>query len=660
MRHYRGRDQLLAHPAPKVLTVHEVLLHAAKTHGANPMLGARKLVKVHEETKEVVKIVAGKEVREKKTWQFSELGPYSWSSAQELLQRATAIGSGLVGLGYKKGDKACIYAPTGIDWQASAHGCWTQGMVIATAYDTLGTSGLLHSLNEPSIPVIFMHASLFPTLTAIVRETTHLRHVIHYGTPTSPKHADELLAAGASRGIQLISLDQLTARGTTNPVPTNPPANADLCCIMYTSGSTGAPKGVMISHGNIVAALGGVQATLNGVLTDKDTYMAFLPLAHILELVVESYCLYVGTRLGYGTVRTLTDASVRNCRGDIAELRPTIMCGVPAVWDTIKKGVLAQIAKQPPLVQRIFWLMYKLKQFSLLHALPFGWIADAVAFKKVRAATGGKLRIALSGGAPISADSQLFLSTVLCPVVQGYGMTESIGMAALYTPELAFSTNNVGAPVPCVEMQLVDVPEAGYTTSRAPMQGEIWVRGPAVCMGYFNQPAMTKEVFTEDGWLMTGDIGEFMPSGQVKIIDRKKNLIKLSNGEYIALERLESVYAGSKYVARLAVYADSERSYPIAIVQPVPAAVEAAAKANGIAFDSWEQLCHQKVIAAAVLDDLKAIAKSNKFAAAEVVQAVVLADEEWTPINDMLTAAMKLQRRNIIKHYKSEIERVYV
>ncbi|KAI9183293.1 long-chain fatty acid-CoA ligase [Blastocladiella emersonii ATCC 22665] len=659
-RHYRAKDGLLTTPNPAIKTIHDLLVFAAREAGNSPMLGSRKLLRIHEEQKLVTKVVAGQEVKETKTWQYYELTDFRWITAKEALARSLTIGAGLVKLGFNVGDKACIYAQTCAEWRLFAHGCFSVAMTIATAYDTLGASGLLWSLNEPQIPVIFMGAQLIPTLTSIFAQTTHLKHVIYFGD-VKPEHLDALRAAAAKAGrpLSLHTLEELEALGLTNPCPVREPEPESIACIMYTSGSTGNPKGVMLTHANIIAAIGGIKAVLNGVLTPNDCFLAFLPLAHILAFVVECYLTHIGIRIGYGSPKTLTSASTRNCEGDLATLKPTVIVGVPAVFGLISKGILAKVAGMSPLVQRVFWAAYKLKKFALFSGVPVGWIADALVFNKVKAQTGGRLRIALSGGAPIAEETQLFLSTVLAPIVQGYGATEGCGMAALYSPEIAFATKNVGVPVACGELKLVDVPEAGYFARANPPRGEVWVRGNAVMRGYYNQPELTRETLTEDGWLMTGDIAQFNPDGSLQIIDRKKNLVKLAHGEYIALEKLEAVYGESKYVARLCVYADSLRSYPIAIVQPVPAAIEALARAEGITFDSWEQLCYQKLIADAILADLKAVAKRNTFVPAEVVQAVVLADEEWTPQSGLLTAAMKLQRRTIVDRYKSEIEKAY-
>ncbi|KAI9183062.1 long-chain fatty acid-CoA ligase [Blastocladiella emersonii ATCC 22665] len=661
-RHYRAKDALYATPDPAVTTVHELLVSAARTKGDRPMLGSRKLLRVHEEEKLVTKVVAGNEVKEMKTWQFYEMSDYQWITTQEFLDRSLEIGAGLVKLGFNVGDRACIYAQTSAEWRLFAHGCFSVNMTIATAYDTLGESGLLWSLNEPQIPVVCMGAQLLPTLTCVFAETTHLHTVVYFGD-AKPAHLDALraTAAEAGRKLALYTLDEVMALGVAHPCAVRAPKADDVACIMYTSGSTGNPKGVILTHANVVAAVAGVHGSLNGELTSDDVIVAFLPLAHILAFVVESYLTWIGARIGYSSPKTLTGASMRNCEGDLVTLKPTIIIGVPSVFGLITKGILGKVAAMPPLVQRVFWAACALKKLSVFSGVPLvGSLADALVLNKVKAQVGGCVRFALSGGAPIAEETQVFLSTVISPMKQGYGGTEGCGMAALYSSEIAFHTKSIGPPVPCCELMLVDVPEGGYLARADPPRGEVWVRGPAVMRGYFNQPELTHETLTADGWLMTGDVAQFHPeNGTLQIIDRKKNLVKLAHGEYIALEKLEAVYGDSKLVGRICVYADSLRTYPIAIVQPIPAAIEAVARDAGIAFDSWEQLCHQKLIADAVLSDLKTIAKRNKFAPAEIVQAIVLADEEWTPISGYLTAAMKLQRRTILEKYKTEIEKAY-
>lgn len=189
-------------------------------------------------------------------------------------------------------------------------------------------------------------------------------------------------------------------------------------------------------------------------------------------------------------------------------------------------------------------------------------------FRQAKQATGGRLRLAMNGGAALSKSSQEFLSTTLVPVLQGYGATESCGMAAIMKPKF-FQVGSVGVIVPSVEIKLHDYPEAGYLSSNNPPQGEIWLRGGSVIKGYYKRPDLDKESFTEDGFFKTGDIGQFAADGTLSIIDRIKNLVKLRSGEYLALEKLESVYGSTDIVQNICIYADGDADKPIAIVVPV-------------------------------------------------------------------------------------------
>ncbi|KAF9570554.1 long-chain fatty acid-CoA ligase, partial [Lunasporangiospora selenospora] len=397
---------------------------------------------------------------------------------------------------------------------------------------------------------------------------------------------------------------------------------------------------------------------LDQYVREGDVLLAYLPLAHVLEFLVENVCLYWGITLGYGTIRTLTDNSVRECQGDIKELRPTLMTGVPAVWETIRKGVVAQVSQSSPLVQRIFNAALSAKGWCFDRKIggPLTSFLDTLVFNKVRQQTGGRLRYALSGGAPISQETQRFLSTALCPILQAYGMTESCGMCAILTPEV-FNYNRVGSPVPCVEVKLVDVAEAGYFATDEPHQrGEVWIRGPSISSGYFKNAEETAAALTSDGWLRTGDIGEWHEDGTLSIIDRKKNLVKLSHGEYIALEKLESVYKSTAYCNNICIYADAMQSKPIAIIVASEPRIMELAKSKGIEGHDFEALCKDKVIVKAVLESCLATAKRAGLKPAEMLQGIYLEHEEWTAVGGLLTAAQKLKRKEINVAYAEQIK----
>ena len=244
-------------------------------------------------------------------------------------------------------------------------------------------------------------------------------------------------------------------------------------------------------------------------------------------VTVEQVLIGVGVEIGYGSPRTLTDVSCKNCRGDLTELRPTLLAGVPIVWETIRKNILLKVQEQRPRRQKIFWGAVELKWWLMSCGLPTG-ILDSIVFKKVQQATGGRLRFALSGGAAIAQETHKFLSVALCPIMQGYGMTETCGVIAIQTPNL-HALNSVGQLFPCLEMKLVTVAEIGYFADHDPPQGEIWVRGQNVMSGYYKLEEETKATLTADGWLKTGDIGQFAPDGTLSIIDRRKTCCAFSS-----------------------------------------------------------------------------------------------------------------------------------
>lgn len=280
---------------------------------------------------------------------------------------------------------------------------------------------------------------------------------------------------------------------------------------------------------------------------------------------------------------------------------------------------------------------------------------------------GGRLRFLISGGAPLSAETQKWFGVCLgCPVLQGYGLTETCAGGTLTHSEDR-QYGHVGAPVGCTEIKLVDVPDMGYTSHDTNSQGlptprgEICMRGANVTSGYYKLPEKTAEAFVEskDGgvWFHTGDIGMWTPEGNLKIIDRVKDLVKLSHGEYVALGRLESQFRASEYVDEIMVYADSLQSYVIALVNPNEARLMAEAKARNLSGD-LASLLRNADLKQAVLDSLKDISKKAKHHKYEYVAKIDFT-EQWTPQNQMLTEAFKLKRNNIVGKYEEKLDALY-
>ena len=229
-------------------------------------------------------------------------------------------------------------------------------------------------------------------------------------------------------------------------------------------------------------------------------------------------------------------------------------------------------------------------------------------------------------------------------MLSGYGLTETANMGALTDP-LAWTDAALGELPGCIEIKLVDFPDAGYYSTNKPPQGEIWIRGGSVTKGYLNMEKETKESFTDDGWFKTGDIGEFNSAGELRVIDRKKNLVKTLNGEYIALEKLESVYRSCSVVGNLCVYAAEDQSKPVAIVFPNEANLKLAASENGIKGNGLEDLCHNQKVNAIVLKEMQKVGKGGGLNGIEILEGVVLSDEEWTPQNVSLTFPMPCDLR---------------
>ena len=645
-RNIRTKDALQSTPEPDVKTLYDIVRRASEKYGNAKALGKRKLIKLHEENKKVKKVVDGKEQEVDKKWTYYELSDYNYFSFSEYEQLVLKVGSAFRSLGLEpRKDRVHIFAATHPHWLAIAHGSHSQALSIVTAYDTLGEDGLKHSLLQTNAKAIFLDPHLLTKLINPMKEAKDIQHVIYNDddAPSSKMEPEKMQEnvkklKDAHPHLNVLSFSEFIKMGEgkkTDPTPPNP---EDLACIMYTSGSTGTPKGVLLTHKNVMAAIAGVNIIVGPYIGPGDGLLTYLPLAHILEFVFESACLYWGGTMGYGNPKTISDNSMRHCKGDIAEFKPSILVGVPAVWETVKKGIMAKVAKLNPISRNMFWGAMSAKSFMMSNAsyLPLSGVGtsimDNVVFKKVAEATGGRLRICMNGGGPVAKETQRFVSMCIAPMISGYGLTETAAMGALMDP-LAWTDAALGELPGSIEVKLVDFADAGYYAKNNPPQGEIWIRGDSVTSGYLDLEKETKESFTDDGWFKTGDIGEFDSYGQLRIIDRKKNLVKTLNGEYIALEKLESVYRSCPVVGNICVYAAQDKNKPIAIVVPAEPALKELANKNGVNGTGLEDLCHNKKVNDLVLKEMQNAGKAGGLAGFEIIEGVVLADEEWTPQN---------------------------
>ena len=427
----------------------------------------------------------------------------------------------------------------------------------------------------------------------------------------------------------------------------------------------GKPKGVVVTHRNVLATCSMVAE----IITQEDVFIAYLPLAHIFELVAEMSCIGQGCCICYSGLRQLT-AKGSYPKGSLEQYKPTVMVGVPKVWDLIKKGVEAKIGAGSKVKQLIAntAIEARMRARSLGFDTP---LFNALVFKKMAVVTGGNLRLGVSGGGPLNSDVQNFIGTCFgIPMGQGYGLTETC--AGLTLQDLNDPRSGIaGVPIPCVEVKVVSCSEindkAGLpylSTDRKDVngnpifgRGEVWVKGDNVGLGYYMLPEKTKEEFDDDGWFHTGDIGQFASDGSVQIVDRKKNLIKLKGGEYIAVENMEMTYGNNKFVDALAggicCYGDGDMDRPIALMQLNEVVVMNWAKENGIAGD-LDTVKDTKEFYDAVMKGMETEHKNGGLGRNEKLIALVfITHDPWTPENGCLTAANKLQRRAVVeKHQK--------
>lgn len=575
-------------------------------------------------------------------------GPYTFISYAEIERRITLVSNTLLKL-FKltKGDIVTIYSKNRLEWILTEWSSMALSMPTVALYDTFGPDNLVYVLNHCESKIVFGSLDRVENLLKSVESCKFLQFVVSYDD-TSKENKKSLTKTFKKHNIKLCFFSDLL-KEPEKPVKIKfvKPKPEDLYTIMYTSGTTGNPKGVMITHRNIISTCVGVAPKLGGV-HDGDVYISYLPLAHILERVAFT-CMFIhGSKIGFyqGDPLKLVD--------DIQELKPTLMTGVPRVFNRIYAKVSATIEESGYIKRKLFSMAFNSKKAALLkHKKPSGFW-ESLVFSKIKARLGGRMRIILSGGAPLPPATQEFVRICFgCPIVQGYGLTETTAGGTVTDPDdLIFG--EAGSPKYCCEVKLVSVPDLDYTVDDKPRpRGEICFRGPNVALGYYKDPEKTKEDFDEDGFFHTGDIGEFTERGTLKIIDRKKNIFKLSQGEYIAAEDLENVFVKSRYVEQIWVYGDSYQTFLIAILFPKIDNLKADLSSKDVDIYTSQEARDL------VLKDLETIARGEKRQGFEIIKNVRFAEAEFTPDNDLATPTMKLKRPQLKTRYQNEIDEMY-
>jgi long-chain acyl-CoA synthetase len=358
-------EKLLSRPEESIATIFDIVKHGASKFGDQNAIGSRTLIKKHHETKKVKKMVNGEVQDVDKSWTYFELSGYKYLSFKEYEKQVLQLGAGFRKLGLEAPDRAHMFASTSAHWLAIAHGAMSQSMAIVTAYETLGEEGLRHSLLATKAKAIFLEPQLLKTLINTLKDAKNIEVIIHNTDSEHEIRQEDLdVLKNSHEHLTVISFEELRQLGESNPVPATPPKPEDLACIMYTSGSGGTPKGVELKHANVVAAVAGGNSVFGEYIGPGDCLLSYLPLAHIFEFVFENLCIYWGGTMGYGSPRTLSEANVRNCKGDIQELKPTLLVGIPAVWETVRKGIIANVSRGGRIVESVFWSAFYTKRYE--------------------------------------------------------------------------------------------------------------------------------------------------------------------------------------------------------------------------------------------------------------------------------------------------------
>eukprot|EP00208_Stichococcus_sp_RCC1054_P000779 CAMPEP_0206135542 /NCGR_PEP_ID=MMETSP1473-20131121/813_1 /ASSEMBLY_ACC=CAM_ASM_001109 /TAXON_ID=1461547 /ORGANISM="Stichococcus sp, Strain RCC1054" /LENGTH=674 /DNA_ID=CAMNT_0053527461 /DNA_START=39 /DNA_END=2063 /DNA_ORIENTATION=- len=587
--------------------------------------------------------------------------PYVWMTYTETAKKVEGVASSLAAAGLVAHGRVGIFSANCPEWMVTMQACNRQGLYCVPLYDSLGENAIEYILEHSEASAVFVETGKMDKLAAALPDVkAQVKTVVYWGAGDAAS-----IAAIKALGINVASFQDFMAAGCAAPQPPCPPGPEDYCTIMYTSGTTGDPKGVLLPHRAVLAVVGATKVFLDQVapnvgggqsINQEDCMLSYLPLAHIFDRAAEETFLYLGASIGYW------GGDVKGLLGDIAALKPTMFVGVPRVFDRIYSSVMAKSKAAGGIKAFLFNFGFKRKLHFIEQGYPHHTAAplfDKIVFSKVKSALGGRVKLIVTGGAPLARHVEDFLKvTMCCPVVQGYGLTETCAASFIAIPDQANQSGTVGPPMPCLGLRLESCPELNYDAHADPPQGEVCLRGPAVFSGYYKQEAMTKEVLEADGWFHTGDIGTITRDGALKLIDRKKNIFKLSQGEYIAVESVEAVFKKNPALEQIWVYGNSFESCLVAVVVPAEEPIKAWAATNGVAGD-YQAICKDAKTNKYLLDEINRTGKEGKLKGYQLVKGIIVDSEQFSVDNELMTPSFKLKRPQLQKKYQAEIDAMY-
>jgi long-chain acyl-CoA synthetase len=562
-----------------------------------------------------------------------------WESvtAQEMLRRIAGLSSALAELGVGAGDRVVVYAPNCPEWHIADFAVTGLGAVVVPIYFRESEERIEFIAGHSGAKAVFVAGGdQIARLIEIRHRLTGVERVIIAGARETPASGDALHYEALIAGAGPAEIEAYRRRAAAV-------RSDQLASIIYTSGTTGEPKGVMLSHANFVSNEMASFETL--VYGPDDVALSFLPLSHVYERLTDFGFLFRGIPLAYV-------ARMEDVVQALMEVRPTLAAAVPRFFEKLYATIMERGAQATGIRRRLFdwavnvarravpWRAYGQPASAGLRAQWF--IADRLVYGKFRDGVGGRVRLFISGGAPLARELAEFFITVGIPISQGYGLTETSPVVTnnIVAPN---KVGTVGHPIRDVEVCIAD-------------DGEILVRGPCVMMGYYQKPEETREVISPDGWFSTGDIGYLDPDGYLVITDRKKDILKTAGGKMIAPAPVENALKTSPYIQNAALVGDKRRFIAALIVPNVPA-VEARARQEGLTFASPAELCAHPWVHKLIEGEIARLTAG--LAQFETIKRFALLDTDFSFANGEMTYTLKLKRRVIEQRYADVIERLY-
>jgi long-chain acyl-CoA synthetase len=566
-------------------------------------------------------------------------GEWRSISSAELIERSQRIAVGLHALGLRKGDRAAILAANSPRWTFTDAGCQFAGIIDVPIYTTLAPPSVAYILKDSNAKVFFLeNRAEYERIAEELKECTSIEKLIFFEADWTASNAMSLSDLEALGEKALFEDPELLTQLIADVRP------ADVATLIYTSGTTGEPKGVMLTHTNIISNV--LDAGEKYDFSVHDVCLSVLPLTHVFERSAMYLYIFNGMSVFYAE-------SIERVPDNLREVRPTIFVGVPRIFEKVYAKAKLKAAQSGRIKEWIFdWAIEVAKSVAMKHERreETGFVlamkykaADALVFSKLREFFGGRLRACITGGAALPDDIFLIFTGAGISIMQGYGLTE--------TSPVITSSNSAG-----VKLGTVGKPIRN-TRIRIANDGEIEARGPGVMLGYFNKPVATREAFTDDGWFRTGDIGEIDGEGFLRITDRKKELFKTSGGKYIAPSPIEQMIRASRFVSQ-AVLVGNERKFAAALIVPNFDMVESYVKLKGIRdAETPAAMCRHPRIVDLIQRQIDGLTKD--LSRYEKVKKIALLEKELTVDGGELTPTLKIKRRVVEEKYKNVIDQIY-